>query len=31
MHGDNRELLAEPLRKEGFEVITPMNGKPFDL
>jgi putative mRNA 3-end processing factor len=31
MHGDDRELLAEPLRKEGFEVITPMNGKSFDL
>jgi putative mRNA 3-end processing factor len=31
MHGDDRELLAEPLRKEGFEVITPVNGKSFDL
>lgn len=31
MHGDNRELLAAPLREEGFEVILPMNGKSFEL
>ncbi|MDH4123257.1 MAG: MBL fold metallo-hydrolase [Thermoplasmata archaeon] len=31
MHGDNRELLAEPLRKLGFEVLLPMNGETFEL
>ena len=31
MHGDNRELLAKPLREEGYEVILPMNGKSFEL
>ena len=31
MHGDNRELLAEPLRELGYEVILPMNGKGFVL
>ncbi len=30
-HGDNRELLAEDLRKEGFEVLLPMNGERFEL
>lgn len=31
MHGDNRELLAEPLRELGFEVLLPMNGEEFEL
>ena len=31
MHGDHRELLAEDLRMEGFEVILPKNGQKFDL
>jgi len=30
-HGDNRELLAEPLRGEGFEVLVPANGTQFEL
>lgn len=30
-HGDNRELLAEPLRSEGFEVLVPENGSQFEL
>ncbi len=31
MHGDNREPLALALRKEGFEVLLPMNGEKFTL
>lgn len=31
MHGDNREPLALSLRKEGFEVLLPMNGEKFTL
>ena len=31
MHGDNREPLALSLRKEGFEVLLPMNGEKFAL
>jgi putative mRNA 3-end processing factor len=31
MHGDNREPLAEDLRKEGFDVLLPKNGEKFDL
>ena len=30
-HGDQRELLADDLRKEGFEVLLPRNGEKFDL
>ena len=30
-HGDQREPLAEDLRKEGFEVLLPRNGEPFQL
>ena len=30
-HGDHREPLAEELRKEGFEVLLPMNGEKFVL
>ncbi len=29
MHGDNREALAEDLRKRDFEVLTPKNGEDF--
>jgi putative mRNA 3-end processing factor len=31
MHGDHRELLAEDLRMDGFEVILPKNGQKFEL
>lgn len=31
MHGDNREPLALALRKEGFEVLLPVNGEKFTL
>lgn len=31
MHGDNRELLAEPLRQRGYEVILKNNGQSFEL
>ena len=30
-HGDHRELLADDLREEGFEVLLPMNGEKFDV
>ena len=30
-HGDNREVLAEDLRREGFEVLLPLNGETFEL
>ena len=30
-HGDQRELLADDLRQEGFEVLLPRNGEEFDL
>ncbi|UCE44665.1 MAG: MBL fold metallo-hydrolase [Methanobacteriota archaeon] len=30
-HGDQRELLADDLRKEGFEVLLPRNGEKFGL
>lgn len=30
-HGDQRELLADDLRKEGFEVLLPKNGEKFGL
>jgi putative mRNA 3-end processing factor len=30
-HGDQRHLLAEPLREEGFEVLLPNNGEDFEL
>jgi len=30
-HGDQRELLADPLRRDGFEVLTPMNGEEFEI
>lgn len=30
-HGDQRELLAEPLRAEGFNVLTPKDGEEFEL
>ena len=30
-HGDQRELLADDLREEGFEVLLPMNGEKFEL
>lgn len=30
-HSDNRELLAEPLRREGFDVLLPRNGEDFEL
>ncbi|MBU1159148.1 MAG: MBL fold metallo-hydrolase [Candidatus Thermoplasmatota archaeon] len=30
-HGDHRELLANDLTKEGFEVLLPKNGEKFKL
>lgn len=30
-HGDHRELLAEDLREEGYEVLLPRNGEKFTL
>jgi len=30
-HGDNREILAADLEKEGFEVLLPKNGEKFQL
>jgi putative mRNA 3-end processing factor len=31
IHGENRELLAEPLRKEGFEVILAKRGETVEF